>query len=56
MNKTLRHGIFFVSIFLVMFVGSYLLGWTTLQSVQILGLLAIVMKLTDIEQTIEEKK
>ncbi len=53
MNKNNRQGIFFISIFVVMFTGPYLLNWTTYQSVILLCFFAIVMKLTDIEETIE---
>lgn len=56
MNKTKRQGIFFISIFVVMFAGGFLLKWTTFQSVLILCFFAIVMKLTDIEDTIGEIK
>jgi len=53
MNKDWRHGIFIVSGFTTMLVGPQLLGWTILQSIQVLALFGIVMKLTDIEQAIE---
>lgn len=56
MNKLLRKGIFIISVFVTMFVGTGILEWTILQSVQIVALMAIVMKLTDIEQSIDERK
>ena len=56
MNKDWRMGIFIVSVFAVMFIGPALMGWTILQSVQIVALLAIVMKMTDIEQAISDRK
>ena len=56
MNKTKRQALFFISIFVVMGAGTYLLRWTTFQCVLILGLFALVMKLTDIEDTIQDLK
>ncbi len=53
MNKDWRHGIFIVSGFVVMLVGPQFFGWTILQSIQVLALFGIVMKMTDIEQAIE---
>jgi len=43
MNKDWRHGIFIVSGFTTMLVGPQLLGWTILQSIQVLALFGIVM-------------
>jgi len=53
MNRDWRMGIFVVSVFAVMYIGPALLGWTILQSIQVLALFGIVMKMTDIEQAIE---
>ena len=53
MNKSKRQLIFFISIFVVMFTGVYLLRWSTFQCLLILCMFATVMKLTDIEDIIE---
>lgn len=53
MNKSKRSLIYFVFIFVVMFIGPLLLGWTIFKCMIVLALAALVMKLTDIEDTIE---
>lgn len=55
MNKTSRQGIFFGAIFVVMSVGTYLLGWTVYQCLMLLAFMGLIMKLTDIEEAIENK-
>ena len=56
MNKSRRQLTFFIAIFAVMFIGPLLLGWSTFESIIVVAFMALVMKLTDIEDTLGEIK
>lgn len=55
-TETQRQLIFFIFIFVIMFVGSFLLHFTIFENLVIVCLAAMVMKLTDIQDAINKLK
>jgi hypothetical protein len=56
MNESARELVFFVTIIGLPPIGIMLLGWTMFESIFILSLFSIVKKLTDIQDTLGDKR